>query len=164
MLRGGPYGPTVHFSHFLHFLLGDFLSINNEQAPVFEQAPTAEPGSTLAAGTGNTVATGNGDASGIQIYRFTGGAASWFGTQILGLLITVCTLGICYPFAVVLVERWRAKNTYLQGRQLAFVGTGWGIFGLWMKWLLLCIITVGIYSFWMYPRLVQWKVEKTVYA
>ncbi|RNL51396.1 DUF898 family protein [Arthrobacter oryzae] len=110
------------------------------------------------------VASGAGDATAMQIYSFRGGAASWFGTQILGVLITVCTLGICYPFAVVLVERWRAKNTYLHGRQLLFVGTGWGIFGLWLKWLLLCIITLGIYTFWVYPRLMQWRVEKTVYA
>ncbi|WP_434612344.1 DUF898 family protein [Arthrobacter sp. A5] len=80
------------------------------------------------------------------------------------MLITVCTLGICYPFAVVLVERWRATNTYLHGRQLRFVGTGMGIFGHWIKWLLLSVITLGVYTFWVYPRLMQWKVEKTVYA
>ena len=42
-----------------------------------------------------------------KIYQFRGGAASWFGTQILGVLITLFTLftpGICYPFAIVLVE------------------------------------------------------------
>ncbi|MDR7081076.1 uncharacterized membrane protein YjgN (DUF898 family) [Arthrobacter ginsengisoli] len=81
-----------------------------------------------------------------------------------GVLITIGTIGICYPFAVVLVERWRAENTYRHGRQLRFIGTGWGIFGLWIKWLVLSIITLGIYTFWVYPRLKQWKVEKTVYA
>ena len=101
---------------------------------------------------------------GSQIYQFRGGAASWFGTQLLCLIIIICTLGICYPFALVLFERWRAENTYLNGRQLRFIGTGWGIFGLWIKWLLLSIITLGIYTFWVYPRLMQWKVEKTVYA
>ena len=99
---------------------------------------------------------------GVRIMEFRGGAATWFGTQVLGVLITVVTLGICYPFVVVLVERWRAKNTYLLGRPLRFDGTGWGIFGLWIKWFLLCIITLGIYSFWVYPRLTKWKVENTV--
>ncbi|WP_240629921.1 DUF898 domain-containing protein [Specibacter cremeus] len=102
--------------------------------------------------------------AGVQIHEFRGGAATWFGTQILGVLVTVFTLGICYPFAVVLVERWRAKNTYLYGRQLAFIGTGWGIFGLWVKWLLLIVITLGIYSFWVYPRMTKWQLEKTVFA
>lgn len=99
-----------------------------------------------------------------QIYVFRGGAATWFGTQLLGVLITVLTVGICYPFAVVLVQRWRAKNTWLMGRQLQFIGTGWGIFGLWLKWMLLTVITLGIYSFWVYPRMTQWTTEKTVYA
>ena len=113
---------------------------------------------------GTMVTAGGGTVPEAQIYQFRGGAGSWFGTQILAALITICTIGICYPFAVVLVERWRAKNTYLNGRQLQFIGTGWGIFGLWIKWALLSIITLGIYTFWVYPRLMQWKVEKTVYA
>ncbi len=52
--------------------------------------------------------------AGSGIYEFRGGAVTWFGTQLLGALFTVCTL--------------------------------------------------GIYTFWGYPRLMQWKVEKTVYA
>jgi uncharacterized membrane protein YjgN (DUF898 family) len=58
-----------------------------------------------------------------------------------------------YPSAVVLAESWRAENTYLNGRQLRFIGTGRGNFGLWIKWLLLLIITLEIYSFWVFPRL-----------
>lgn len=128
------------------------MSINDQPDTAYGQLPSGGPNGIQAIGPG------------IQIYQFRGGAASWFGTQILGIIITVCTIGICYPFAVVLVERWRAKNTLLYGRQLQFIGTGWGIFGLWIKWLLLSIITLGIYTFWVYPRLMQWKVEKTVYA
>jgi uncharacterized membrane protein YjgN (DUF898 family) len=132
------------------------LSINSEQVLPHGQMPAASQSTMVAADVGAV--------PGVQIYQFRGGAGTWFGTQILGVLITICTVGICYPFAVVLVERWRAKNTYLYGRQLQFIGTGWGIFGLWIKWSLLSIITLGIYTFWVYPRLMQWKVEKTVYA
>ena len=132
------------------------MSVSNNEALAYGEAP--------AAGNSSLVGAGAGPVAGYQIYEFRGGAASWFGAQILGVLIMVCTLGICYPFAIVLVERWRAKNTFLQGRQLQFVGTGIGIFGLWLKWLFLSVITLGIYTFWVYPRLMQWKVEKTVYA
>ena len=132
------------------------MSISKEQDSLYGRVP--------AAGHGTIATAGGGTVPGAQIYQFRGGAASFFGTQILGVLITICTLGICYPFAVVLIERWRAENTYLHGRQLRFVGTGWGIFGLWIKWLLLSIITLGIYTFWVYPRLMQWKVENTVHA
>ena len=38
-------------------------------------------------------------------FRFDGGAATYVGTGILAALVTVFTLGICYPFALVLRER-----------------------------------------------------------
>lgn len=139
------------------------MSTNNEQFMDNAQ-PQAYGQAMMPSQTPGALAVPGGPVPGVQLYQFRGGAGSWFGTQILGLIVTVCTLGICYPFAVVLVERWRAKNTYLQGRQLQFIGTGWGIFGLWVKWFLLCVVTLGIYSFWVYPRLTQWKVEKTVFA
>lgn len=92
-------------------------------------------------------------------FRFTGGAASWLGVQILGVLITVCTLGICYPWAIVMTYRWQAETTYINGYQMQFTGDAWSLFGNWVKWLLLCIVTLGIYSFWVYPRMTKWIVE-----
>lgn len=94
-------------------------------------------------------------------FHFDGGAATYLGTGILQLLITVCTLGICYPFALVLGQRWRAKHSYIDGQRLAFTGSAWGLFGNWLKWLLLCIVTLGIYGFWVGPRLARWKWEHT---
>ncbi|WP_234808016.1 DUF898 domain-containing protein [Mycolicibacillus trivialis] len=97
-------------------------------------------------------------------FAFDGGAATYIGTAVLAFLITVCTLGICYPFALVLRERWRAKHSYIGGRQLVFNGSAWGLFGLWLKWLLLIIITLGIYGFWVSPRIARWKWENTGFA
>jgi len=93
------------------------------------------------------------------VFRFDGGAATFWGTALLGLAITVLTFGICYPFAIVLLERWRSKHTYIDGRQLKFTGSAWGLFGRWLLWLLLIIVTLGIYSFWVAPRLTRWRVE-----
>ncbi len=92
-------------------------------------------------------------------FRFTGGAATWFGVQIAGVLVTVLTLGICYPWAVVMTYRWKAKHTYVNGYRMRFTGDAWGLFGQWIKWFLLTLITLGIYSFWVYPRLTKWIVE-----
>jgi uncharacterized membrane protein YjgN (DUF898 family) len=97
-------------------------------------------------------------------FTFDGGAATFVGTAILGFLITVFTLGICYPFALVLMQRWKAKHTYIRGLQLQFTGTGMGLFGNWIKWLSLTLITLGIYGFWVQPRLQQWIVEHTDFA
>jgi uncharacterized membrane protein YjgN (DUF898 family) len=94
-------------------------------------------------------------------FHFDGGAATYLGTGILGALITVFTLGICYPFALVLRERWKAKHSYIDGQRLVFTGSAWGLFGSWIKWLLLIVITLGIYSFWVVPRITRWKWEHT---
>jgi hypothetical protein len=74
-------------------------------------------------------------------FTFDGGAGTYVGTIILGFFITVITLGICYPFALVLKQRWRAKHTYIDGQQLVFTGSAIGLFGHWIKWFLLSIIT-----------------------
>lgn len=95
------------------------------------------------------------------IYRFDGGAATYIGTALLATLITIITLGICFPFALVLFQRWRAKHTLLLGYRLKFTGMATHLFGLWLKWLLLIIVTFGIYSFWVTPRVFKWVAEHT---
>ncbi len=94
-------------------------------------------------------------------FRFDGGAATYVGTGILAALITLCTFGVCYPFALVLRERWRAKHSYVDGFPLVFTGSAWALFGNWLKWLLLSIVTLGIYLFWVGPRIQRWKWEHT---
>jgi hypothetical protein len=92
-------------------------------------------------------------------WDFDGGAATWFVVQLAGLAVTMFTLGICYPWAVVMVYRWKAKHTTINGQRLRFTGSAPGLLGKWIVWLLLCLITFGIYSFWVYPRMTQWIVE-----
>lgn len=97
-------------------------------------------------------------------FEFRGGAATYWGTALLGGLITLMSVGILYPFALVLGERWRAKHSYIDGRQLVFTGSAWGLFGRWILWLLLTFITVGIYLLWLAPAIQKWKWENTQFA
>lgn len=97
-------------------------------------------------------------------FKFDGGAATYWGTMLLAWLVTILTLGICYPFALVLKERWHAKHSFINGQQLQFNGSAWGLFGHWIKWLLLIIITLGIYSFWVAPKLAKWRWENTSFT
>jgi uncharacterized membrane protein YjgN (DUF898 family) len=94
-------------------------------------------------------------------FYFDGGAGSYLVTGIRAAFITICTFGMGFPYALVLLERWRAKHTYINGQRLMFSGTGIGLFALLIKLCLLCFITFGIYSFWAVPRLQEWKVEHT---
>ncbi len=96
-----------------------------------------------------------------KAFYFDGGAATYVGTAILAWLITFFTAGILYPYSVVLYQRWRAKHTYINGYRLIFVGSAWALFGNWIKWFFLIIITFGIYSFWVIPRITKWKTENT---
>ncbi|MFI3226360.1 MAG: DUF898 family protein [Clostridia bacterium] len=96
--------------------------------------------------------------------KFDGGLLQLIGWQILGSLITTCTLGICFPWAYCLIYNWEVKHTTIDGRRLRFDGTAIGLFGNWIKWFLLCIITLGIYTFWLNIKLKQWKTMHTHFA
>ena len=92
---------------------------------------------------------------------FDGGLLQLIGWKILGFLITVFTLGICFPWAFTMIYSWEAKHTVIEGKRLYFDGSAVGLFGLWIKWLLLTLITLGIYSFWISISLKKWKTKHT---
>lgn len=93
-----------------------------------------------------------------------GGLLQLIGWKLLGILITVCTIGICYPWAVCMVYGWETKHTVVNGHRLAFDGNAVQLFGNWIKWFLLTIITCGIYGFWLGIALRKWKAKHTYFA
>lgn len=95
---------------------------------------------------------------------FDGGLATLVGHRILAFLITIFTCGIGYPFAICMLYGWEVNHTVIEGRRLKFTGTGVGLMGNWIKWFLLCIITLGIYSFWISIKIQEWKVKNTIFA
>lgn len=94
---------------------------------------------------------------------FDGGLLQLAGWSILGFIITGITLGICYPWALCMVYGWKINHTVIDGRRLKFNGKAVGLFGLWIKWLLLSIITLGIYGLWVGISLEKWKVKNTTF-
>lgn len=95
---------------------------------------------------------------------FDGGLLQLIGWRILGTLVTVCTFGICYPWAFCMIYNWETKHTVINGKRLVFDGKAIQLFGLWIKWLFLCLITLGIYSFWLSISLKKWKTKHTHFA
>lgn len=57
----------------------------------------------------NTVGTVSGIKPGGESH-FDGGLLQLVGWLVLGFLITVCTFGICYPWAICLIYRWEANR------------------------------------------------------
>lgn len=51
-----------------------------------------------------------------KAFAFHGGAASYFGTGILAFLVTVLSLGIALPFAIVLRQTQMASEAHLHQR------------------------------------------------
>jgi uncharacterized membrane protein YjgN (DUF898 family) len=95
---------------------------------------------------------------------FDGGLLSLIGWNILGFLVTVLTIGICYPWALCMIYGWKINHTVVEGRRLRFTGSAAGLFGSWIKWLLLTIVTLGIYSLWLGIALEKWKASHTIFA
>ena len=79
-------------------------------------------------------------------------------------MLTTVTLGICAPWAICLIYKWEVEHTVVEGRRLKFTGTALGLFGSWIKLLLLIIVTLGIYSFWAIIFMIKWKSKNTAFA
>ncbi len=96
--------------------------------------------------------------------KFTGGVWENLGWNIGIFFITFITCGIAAPWMICAKQRWIARNTYIEGEQLAFDGTGGQLFGKYIVWLLLTIITCGIYGALCLPvRIQQWLTYHTYF-
>lgn len=96
--------------------------------------------------------------------EFTGGLLGLIGINILQWLLIFITLGLGVPWAVCIKERWIARHTIIDGRQLTFDGNGGQLFGNYIKWFLLTILTFGIYGFWLDIKMKQWITRHTHHA
>jgi len=62
-----------------------------------------------------------------------------------------------------MVYGWKINHTGINGYRMRFDGSAIGLFGNWIKWLLLSVITIGIYGFWVSIKLEDWKVKHTAF-
>ena len=95
---------------------------------------------------------------------FDGGLLQQIGWTLLGSLVSTITFGLGAPFACCLLYRWEANHTVINGHRLLFTGTAWELFKQWIKWLLLSIITIGIYSLWIPIKLKKWRIAHTKFV
>jgi len=91
--------------------------------------------------------------------KFSGSVLHIFLFCIWAPLLLTITLGFATPFVLCTVIRWICKNSTIGGKSYAFKGTAGGLFGRWILWFLLTIITLGIYSFWSTRNQIRWVVE-----
>ena len=93
---------------------------------------------------------------------FTGGAFANLGISLLTILATVFSLGIAYPFMMCWKLRWEVNHTIVDGQKLTFDGKGIQLFGKYIIWWLLSIVTFGIYFLiWMPLNVTRWQAKHT---
>ena len=80
-----------------------------------------------------------------KLSTFTGGAFMNAVIDWTSALVSILTLGICYPFMACWKLKWKASNTFIDGRQQAFDGNGGQFMGRYMLLMFLSVITLGIY-------------------
>lgn len=85
-----------------------------------------------------------------------GGVLDTVINSIVASVIISLTCGIATPWAICYMMKFIIGHTIIDGKRLRFDGDGMQLFGNWIKWLVLMVITCGIYSFWVAPRLYQW--------
>lgn len=91
--------------------------------------------------------------------KWDGHLIQLIGWKILGFFVTVCTIGICYPFVFCWIQAWYCKHRIIEGHRMHFDGNGAQLIGNWVKWLLLSIITLSIYAFFIPMKLEGWKTK-----
>ena len=91
--------------------------------------------------------------------KFNGGLLGYIGIGLLMFVIIVFSLGLATPWAICIGARWYAKHTTIDGRQVIFDGTGWQLFGNFVKWFFLSVITLFIFSLWIPIKMTKWAVK-----
>lgn len=96
-----------------------------------------------------------------NVSYFDGKLHQQIGWNILCSIVNLFTLFIAMPATICWKQRWLAKHTVINGKRLVFDGKGMQLFGNYIKWWLLSIITIGIYTLWMPIKIEQWKSKHT---
>ena len=77
--------------------------------------------------------------------KFTGSAWYIFFLPFWAGIVFTLSLGLAFPWVQCAIINWVVKNTTIGGKRLKFNGSGGGLFGRYIIWWLLTIVTIGLY-------------------
>ena len=69
-------------------------------------------------------------------------------------------IGICW--ANIIFIKWDTKHVVISGQRLQFKAGALNLFFNIIKWIILSVITLGIYTLWLYIKIRKWMVKHTV--
>lgn len=93
---------------------------------------------------------------------FTGGMLANYFLTLLTYIVNLITLGFTYPLMICKRMNWEVKHTWINGRQLEFTGRAVNLYGKFLLWYFLSVITLGIYYVVkMRLNLIEWQTANT---
>jgi len=81
----------------------------------------------------------------------------------LGYLLAggaLCGVGFCW--ACIIYAKWDTRHTVVSGQRLSLQTNTWSFFWHCVLWLLLTVVTLGIYALWVPVKIRQWQIKNTV--
>lgn len=90
---------------------------------------------------------------------FDGSLIELIGWKLLSILITIVSFGIAAPWGACMIYSYQINHTVYNGKRLKFEGTGGDLFVNIFKWVLLSIITLGIYTLFIPVRKTKWVIS-----
>ena len=76
------------------------------------------------------------------------------------VVLAVCAvIGLCW--AGIIFMKWETKHTIISGYRLKFKASALGLLFTIIKWILLTVITVGIYALWLPIKTRRWRAKHT---
>lgn len=90
---------------------------------------------------------------------FDGSTLQLIGVNLLSFFLNTISFGLLYPFTVCFKLRWINKHTVINKKKVVFTGKALNLFGKYILWCFLTIITLGIYGFWLDIKMLQWQTK-----
>lgn len=85
----------------------------------------------------------------------------FLGQKLICTFITSLTAGVCAPVALCKMNRFEFAHRTVDGKRLTFDDAPAGLVGLRIKWMLLSVITFGIYALTVPVKNLRWITEHT---
>lgn len=92
---------------------------------------------------------------------FSGNTLGLIGLNITNGILNIITLSLALPWTISRKHRFFAQNRVINGYTVKFTGSGGQIIGNYIKWVLLSLVTFGIFLFWIPIKLKQWVIKNT---
>ena len=90
---------------------------------------------------------------------FDGKTIQLIGVNILCNILNALSLGLLFPFTVCYRLKWINKHTIINRKKLAFTGKALNLFGKYLLWVFLTLITFGIYGWWLRIKMLKWETK-----